>query len=66
MSSDDGTYFRVGPFDDETTAMLMELSEATHCEPAKLIASILRDVLVDDALQHGRVCADPQSASSLH
>lgn len=42
------TYFRVG-LDDEATALLLELSEACHCEPAKLIASLVKDVLRDDA-----------------
>lgn len=40
---DDLTYFR-SAFDDETTAMLMELSEAAHCPPEQLIAAIVRDV----------------------
>jgi hypothetical protein len=55
---DDKTFFRVG-FDDETVAMLIELSEATHCPPAILAASIVRCVLVDDLAAHGgKVHAD--------
>lgn len=46
--SEDLTFFRVG-FTDQEMALLMELSEACHVEPAVLVASIVADVLRDDA-----------------
>lgn len=53
---DEKTYFRVG-VDDETTALLMELAEACHAPPEALMASILKDVLLDDAEAHGQIHA---------
>lgn len=50
------TYFRIG-LDDEAVALLLELSEATHCPPAILLASLARGVLVDDAAMHGQIHA---------
>jgi hypothetical protein len=52
MERPDETYWRVG-FDDETAAMVVELSEACHCAPEDLITAIVRDVLVDDLAAHG-------------
>jgi len=51
------TYFRVG-LDDQTTALLIEMSEACHVEPAVLLSVIARDVLVDDARLHGQIHAE--------
>lgn len=53
-----GTAFYV-IFDDETMAMLVELSEACHAAPAHLVAAIVRDVLRDDQEAHGSVWTDP-------
>lgn len=38
--------------DDETEKMLLNLSTATRCEPNRLIASIVQEVLADDAAAH--------------
>lgn len=65
MTTPNQTAFRV-VLDDETTALLMELSEACHCEPTVLLASLARDVLVDDALCHGQIHADPPEGLTKH
>lgn len=47
------TIFEV-PFDDETVELLLEAAVECRCHPKELIASIVRDVLADDAKEHGR------------
>lgn len=38
--------------DDLTTARLMEIADMLHADPANVIASIVGDVLEEDALAH--------------
>jgi hypothetical protein len=38
--------------DDLTVARLIEISDLCHADPATVIASIVRDVLEDDARMH--------------
>lgn len=47
----DRTTFRVD-FDDETVAMLIDLCAECGKPPRRLIAELVRDVLVDDAREH--------------
>jgi predicted transcriptional regulator len=47
----DDTAFRV-VLDDQTVARLIEVAEACHADPATIIASLVHDVLEDDALAH--------------
>lgn len=50
-SDEQETVFRV-PLDDATTAWLLEVAEACHAEPRRVIAAILRDVRLDDEAAH--------------
>lgn len=43
--------------DDESAAFLMEMAEASHCEPRAIASALLIDVLRDDARAHGQVHA---------
>jgi hypothetical protein len=47
----DTTTFRI-ELEDDVTAMLIALAEASHCEPRSIAAALLTDVLRDDALMH--------------
>ncbi len=47
----DTTTFQVD-LEDDVTAMLIEVAEASHCDPRQIAAAILSDVLRDDALAH--------------
>jgi len=38
--------------DDLTVARLIELADMLHADPATIVASIVRDVLEDDAKMH--------------
>lgn len=40
------------PIDLETVAWLMELADSCHAPPSAIIASILRDVRLDDQTAH--------------
>lgn len=48
------TEFIVG-LDDQTVALLMEAAATCRCSPRDLIASIVSDVLLDDARAHGEI-----------
>lgn len=41
--------------DDNTMRLLMEAAEACRCPPRDLIESILRDVLIDDAIENRHI-----------
>lgn len=40
--------------DDICAAMLAQMSVDSRLEPEKLIASLVREVLIDDAIQHAK------------
>lgn len=61
---DDRTRFTIG-LDDETTELLMDLCQETGQPPVRLLESIVRDVIVDDADAHGRDVA-PDDKRLLH
>lgn len=46
------TYFRIG-LDDEATELLLGLSAITGQPPAKTLARLVRDILIEDAVEHG-------------
>lgn len=54
--SDGKTHFDIG-LDDTAAELLMDLAEETGQTPRRLLESIVRDVLVDDAFAHGRELA---------
>lgn len=50
--------------DLETVAWLMELAESTMTPPAVLIASIIRDIRIDDQAEHTDAVIRQRPASS--
>lgn len=45
------TTFKI-ELEDDVTAMLIEIADASHCDPRQIAAALLSDVLRDDALMH--------------
>lgn len=61
----DETIFEV-PLDDVAVARLMTLSETTKVEPRLLLASLLRDILEDDAIENGDGLDGPDPLAHKH
>lgn len=49
--------------DDLTIARLIELADMLHADPATIVASIVRDVLEDDARMHAAENRPPQGVT---
>lgn len=63
------TYFRIG-LDDEATELLLGLSAMTGQPPAKTLARLVRDILIEDAAEHDdrpvAVSGPRSSGGSVH
>ncbi|MHB8272011.1 hypothetical protein [Bradyrhizobium sp.] len=51
------------PLDEETAARLRNLSDICHADPVSVAASLLHDILKDDADAHHLIVAEPPSPS---
>ena len=51
------------PLDGETAARLQNLSDVCHAAPTNVAASLLRDILADDADAHFLDMASPASSA---
>ena len=56
------TYFKIG-LDDEATTLLMDLASVVGQPPRELLARLVRDILIEDANEHGILTSGPRSTS---